>query len=517
MRIPTTKILFPLIVFAIFLSSCKKNRNLSVTGKVIGTDGLPIRGVLVTDVGDASNTDFTNSNGDYEITVRGGSSLSFSKSGYNLAEVAIDGNTEVNFTLGYNPFPEYFYTAGNQVTDPLWSNSIAPGLSDWGSFSVPTDPWFEQTTYKGAVDPMAVRPWYADWSYFSRIIEGNPHSAGLNGGSVSVTVTDGNLSSADTIYWTNDTTYLLQGLVFVDPGQVLKIEAGTVIKGKLGSGANAAALIITRGAKIMAEGSATAPIIFTYNLDFGGSDVDAVGRWGGLIILGNATTNLVAGDERVIEGIPPTEERGKYGGNNDADNSGVLRYVSIRHGGTSIGTGSEINGLTLAGVGSGTTIEYVEVVANKDDGIEWFGGTVNAKWLIVSSCGDDALDSDHGYRGKNQYVILHQGSQEEGSAGEHDGGPIDCETCEPYSTPIFYNVTALGNPKRPALVFRDNAGGEYHNSIFTGFRDGVRIEDLTDQSQDSYKQWENGNLKLEHNIFHDIKVGKTGAEIFKVD
>ena len=168
------------------------------------------------------------------------------------------------------------------------------------------------------------------------------------------------------------------------------IEAGTVIKGQPGQGENASALVVARGGKIFAEGTATNPIIFTSTADDvtdpNDLPLDARGLWGGVIILGKASLNSSPG-ETPIEGIEVTETRGLYGGSDDADNSGVFRYVSIRYGGTDIGAGNEINGLTMGGVGSGTVIDHVEVANNADDGFEWFGGTVNASHLVVTTVG----------------------------------------------------------------------------------------------------------------------------------
>ena len=151
-----------------------------------------------------------------------------------------------------------------------------------------------------------------------------------------ITVTDDSINAAENVTWTSDNEYLLDGFVFVEDGAVLTIEAGTVIKGKPGQGENASALIIARGGKIMAEGTAQNPIIFTAESDdvndlndipFGTS-----GLWGGVIVLGKARINTATGEGN-IEGIPSDEIRGAYGGNDDSDNSGVIRYVSIRHGG----------------------------------------------------------------------------------------------------------------------------------------------------------------------------------------
>ena len=171
-----------------------------------------------------------------------------------------------------------------------------------------------------------------------------------------VTITD-NGSGTGTTTWTSDKVYVLDGLVFVNSGQELTIQPGTVIKGKPGTGANASALIVAKGGKINAVGTPTQPIIFTFEADplNGSVPLSTSGQWGGLIVLGNASLNSTPGTS-AIEGIPTTETRGIYGGTNDADNSGTLKYISIRHGGTDIGAGNEINGLTFGGVGSGTTV-----------------------------------------------------------------------------------------------------------------------------------------------------------------
>lgn len=217
--------------------------------------------------------------------------------------------------------------------------------------------------------------------------------------------------------WNNSKIYELKGKVVVDNGATLTIEAGTIIKGQQGSGTNASALVIARGSKINALGTASSPIIFTSvldNIEKGevlGTNLDEGdnGKWGGLIILGNAPISAGDGDtETQIEGIPATESYGTFGGSNSLDNSGILSYISIRHGGTLIGAGNEINGLTLAGVGAGTTINNIEIIATLDDGIEFFGGTVNVTNLVVAFQGDDGIDIDMNYAGTiSNFTVIH--------------------------------------------------------------------------------------------------------------
>ncbi|WP_211316367.1 hypothetical protein U0035_11910 [Niabella yanshanensis] len=248
------------------------------------------------------------------------------------------------------------------------------------------------------------------------------------------TIVSGNISTNTT--WTKNKVYELDGRVTVLSGATLTIEPGTIIKGQAGAGASSTALLIARGAKIMAEGTASAPIIFTSVADeIEPADVAAGnfaspnlaptvnGLWGGVLILGKAPISASA-EAVQIEGIPTSDQNGLYGGTVAADNSGVLKYISIRHGGTEIGAGNEINGLTLGGVGSGTVIENIEVVGNQDDGIEWFGGTVNVKNIMVWNAGDDGLDTDQAWTGTvDNFAVITPG----GHCFELDGpeGPAN--------------------------------------------------------------------------------------------
>ncbi|MEM9857103.1 MAG: hypothetical protein AAF843_07095, partial [Bacteroidota bacterium] len=224
--------------------------------------------------------------------------------------------------------------------------------------------------------------------------------------------------------------YVLGGRVKVTNGATLTIPAGSVLKGRTGSGSNATALLVTRGSKLIADGTASAPIIFTAIADdltiqdvasdvFVGTTLNAVdnGLWGGLIILGAAPVAAPVADPG-IEGIPNTDLDGRYGGDTPDDNSGIIDYVSVRHGGSLIGSGNEINGISLGGVGSGTTITNVEVVGNNDDGIEWFGGTVDVTNAVVWNAFDDALDTDQDWIGTcSNFIVV----TPDGSAFELDG------------------------------------------------------------------------------------------------
>ncbi|MFO7863099.1 MAG: hypothetical protein R6U85_03785 [Salinivirgaceae bacterium] len=318
-------------------------------------------------------------------------------------------------------------------------------------------------------------------------------------------INDNGLGTGTTT-WTKDKEYIIEGKVYVNDGQVLTIEAGTVVKARQGSGTAASALIVARGGKIIAEGTAVDPIIFTAESDDleGSLSINDNGLWGGLIILGSASVNTPTGEAH-IEGIQTSEPRGIFGGNNDEDNSGILRYVSIRHGGTDLGKGNEINGLTLGGVGSGTTINNIEVIANADDGIEVFGGTVNLKNIVVANCDDDAMDIDLGYRGKGQFWCLIQNSNYGDKLIEIDGGE-EIKTARPYTTPSIYNVTGVGRGSiysNKIISFNDNAGSVIANSVFINQKEGIEIE-YSSVRNNSYTQWKDGNLQVKNNIFYNV-------------
>ncbi|AEV33139.1 hypothetical protein [Owenweeksia hongkongensis] len=272
---------------------------------------------------------------------------------------------------------------------------------------------------------------------------------------------------------TSDKVWYLDGRVTVS-GATLTIEPGTVIKANPGAGAISSALVIARDGKIMANGTASEPIIFTTIADDIASgdvispnmDAENNGLWGGVIILGNAPISASA-TEVQIEGIPTSDQNGLYGGTEPAHSSGEFTYVSIRHGGTNIGSGNEINGLTLGGVGSGTTIHHIEVVANQDDGIEWFGGTVSVSDVLIWNSGDDGLDTDQDWLGtcENFVVITPNG----GSAFELDGPEGPAAT----GTHWFKNGTVYAGENIDHLVDWDSeTNAALENVYFYGLASG---------------------------------------------
>lgn len=303
-----------------------------------------------------------------------------------------------------------------------------------------------------------------------------------------------------TTTFSRDTVYHISGRVFVGQNagcpQEITIQSGTVFKGLLGELGNAASLIITKWGKIHAKGTKDQPILFTSIMD-NEDDPNDLGpfdryMWGGVILLGNAK---ISEDSAYIEGIN-FDPKGSYGGLNDADSSGEMQYVSIRHGGKIIGNDNEINGLTFGGVGNKTVIDHIEVFANGDDGFEWFGGTVNCKYLVSAYGNDDLFDFDFGYRGKLQYgygtfsfanpdITGDQGIEGDGFAYPLNSGNLGLTDTTRYSKPKWSNLTLIGagNPQVVntandlAFRLRDGTAGDFKNMVAQDWRLNVgRIE-----------------------------------------
>ena len=271
--------------------------------------------------------------------------------------------------------------------------------------------------------------------------------------------------------WSTDSIYVLNGRVVVPAGIELTIQPGTIIKGKEGDGANASTLIIAQGGSIDARGTESAPIIMTSVLDNitvgqqAGTNLDETdaGLWGGLIVLGYAPISADAATA-LIEGLPANEAYAVYGGTDAADNSGYIEYVSVRHGGTLIGDGNEINGITLAGVGSATVVNNIEVVANVDDGVEFFGGSVNASNIVVWAQGDDAYDIDQAYAGTIDNFVYVAGPNSDHGL-EIDGPEGKTGSGFTASNGSLYGMSA------EIADFRDSAMGNIQNIYITGFDD----------------------------------------------
>ena len=288
--------------------------------------------------------------------------------------------------------------------------------------------------------------------------------------------------------WKADKIYFLKGFVYVTDGAILTIEPGTIIKGDK---ATKGTLVITRGAKIEAAGTADKPIVFTSNLAAGGR---SAGDWGGIILLGKAPVNPTAAPN-IEGGLDPKGDAPKYiqyGGTNANDNSGTLKYVRIEYAGIPFSPDNEINGLTMGGVGAGTTLDYIEVYKSGDDSFEWFGGTVNAKHLISIGAQDDDFDTDFGFSGKVQFGLAQRAqviADFSGSNGfESDNDAVGSNN-SPQTGVIFSNMTIIGPLLSPtttsginanfqhAAQIRRNSSLSLFNSLLLNYTEGVYYDD----------------------------------------
>ena len=341
------------------------------------------------------------------------------------------------------------------------------------SFSNPilNDPFFDQVTYRGA---FGTTNWAAGWTNFDPQTTAYP--------ATTVTIAAGDITTNTT--WTANNVYLLNGWVYVKAGATLTIEPGTIIRGDK---TNKGALIIEKGATINANGTAANPIVFTSNQAVNNRDY---GDWGGIIILGNAVLNVAGGSATIEGGVGST-----YGGTNDADNSGIFKYVRIEFPGIAFATNNEINGLTMGGVGSATQIDYVQVSYSGDDSFEFFGGKVNAKHLIAFRGWDDDFDTDFGYRGKIQFAVSLRDKEIADVSGansfesDNDGSG---STNTPVTNCIFSNFSLFGplvnttdvihsNYKR-AMHLRRNTKLNVFNSVFSGWPTGLFIDGTATQA-----------------------------------
>ena len=343
-----------------------------------------------------------------------------------------------------------------------------------GSFAMAQDAFWTPTTYRGAfpvTDNTPATDWTAGWSNFDP--ENTAYPA-------TVTTVSADITTNTT--WSG--VVKLMNKVYVKNNATLTIAPGTIIRGdKLTQGT----LIITRGAKIIADGTAANPIVFTSNEAVGARNE---GDWGGLVLLGLAKNNQPGGVAN-IEGIVPTTDS-QYGGNFDNDNSGILRYVRVEFAGIALEPNKEINGITFGSVGNQTIVDYVQVTFSGDDSFEWFGGTVNCKHLIAYRGLDDDFDTDFGFRGKIQFGLAIRDKDISDAPGDSNCFESDNDaagsTAQPKTRPIFSNITIVG-PKgngttvlptgekfEKAFRLRRNTSTCVLNSLVTGWEKGLSIE-----------------------------------------
>ena len=399
------------------------------------------------------------------------------------------------------------------ITDPfnLAAPNFLPSLnspvllgSNWDYSGMPgsiDNPFFEHVAFRGA---FGTEDWTSGWANFDPQNTVYPAST--------VTVEAGDISTNTT--WTSDKVYLLNGWVYVTNGATLTIQAGTVIRGDK---ANKGSLIVEPGGKLIAQGTMAKPIVFTSNQAAGSR---TYGDWGGLVVCGNAITNKV---NPQIEGGPRT----RYGGTNDTESSGILKFVRIEFPGIAFQPDKEINGLTFGGVGSGTVVDYVQISYSGDDSFEWFGGSVNAKHLITFRGWDDDYDTDYGYHGMIQYAvslrdpaIADPGS---GSNGFESDNDATGSTSEPFTSAIFSNFSMFGplvtpetqinsNFKR-AMHLRRNTALNVYNALFAGYLTGLYIEGP------SITNARDNKLKIENIVLAGCKTnfGAASNDLWTVD
>lgn len=323
----------------------------------------------------------------------------------------------------------------------------------------------------------------------------------------------------DTIHLTSNVAWHLSGLVYVDSSDVIIIDPGTFIYGDLSTSASVpgGGLVVVRGAKIIAQGNAGAPIVFTS----ANTSAPASGDWSGVVILGNAPSNS---NGRVqVEGIPTNPPaNATFGGTTGTvatDNSGILQYVRIEYGGYELSTDNEINGLTLGGVGSGTTIDHIEIYKSKDDAIEFFGGTVNVSYIVAVDALDDMFDFDNGYSGTINYALglsdTTRADKSQSNGIESDNNAAGDSTASPITKPTINHMTIVGvTPTRASVTNSQPSGtGRYgrlahlrrssrfniSNSLFMGFNTGFSLDGQLGNTPCAYFR---GLSTLTNNIVH---------------
>ena len=322
--------------------------------------------------------------------------------------------------------------------------------------------------------------------------------------------------------WTNDRIWIMNGKVVVRAGGSLTIEAGTIIKAQNGQGVEATALVIAAGASIHAIGTEDSPIIFTDiedSIDYGDGVISPnrkptdTGKWGGIIILGNAVVGEDGGSDD-IEGIAEGYDWTSYGGNDDADSSGSFSYVSIRHSGTQLAGGDEIQGLTLGGIGSGTVLNNIEVVGSNDDGIEIFGGAAQISNIVILNQRDDAIDLDEGFRGilSNVLIVMRSNSD---NPFEIDGTEDSTGTIGGSFTindATVYANTAPESGKNFLGDWKSDATGFTNNVVFKNI-DGLAIKGIDADTYTGEATSARSN-ELNFNDFYFVSATATLSDIF---
>lgn len=370
---------------------------------------------------------------------------------------------------------------------------------------------FTTTTYRGAFAPAPTAMWTDSWTEYDPQNKTYP----------TPTVTISSEITTNTT-WTAGNTYSLGGQIYVKNNATLTIEPGVIIR----STAAGAGLFVTKGAKLIAEGTATSPIVFTSGYSEGNRNR---GDWGGVILMGKGSYNINSGINN-IEGIAPTADT-QYGGGatpDDNDNSGSLKYVRIEFAGYTYGaagSNTEINGLTLGAVGKGTTIDYVQVSYANDDSFEWFGGAVNCSHLVAYRGLDDDFDTDNGFSGSVQFCLAIKepaiADSSDSNCFESDNNSTSTAGTK-FTSGIFSNCTLIGPSYRATLSgggtlavrhrrgahLRRNTQLQVFNSIFMDFVDGVVVDGTTTITNAT-----NNTLKFKSNIIAGTAAAKVAVKV----
>ncbi|MBL9038516.1 MAG: hypothetical protein JNG84_08400 [Archangium sp.] len=325
------------------------------------------------------------------------------------------------------------------------------------------------------------------------------NDGGTGGGTATPMMVDVTESITADTTWTKANTYVLKNIVHVD-GAKLTIEPGTKIVGDRGS-----ALIVTRTAQLLAEGTAAEPIVFSANFPVGMRGVGN-NNWGGIVLNGKAAINVSGGDNKA-EGLAD-DPRNRYGGGatpDDAHSCGKLKYLRIEFAGQPLSANDELNGLTLNACGTGTVVDYVQVHRGIDDGVELFGGSVNMKHLVITGSDDDGLDWDQGWTGKAQFMVVQQLPGRGNHGIEADSNRAD-QDAMPRSMPTLFNATLIGRApdasdpgegRSRGMVLRVGTAGALNNLIVTNFNDWAMFVD----GSNSQGKWNGGSLVVRNSIF----------------
>ncbi|WP_462355883.1 hypothetical protein [Phocaeicola coprophilus] len=367
---------------------------------------------------------------------------------------------------------EQFVATGNNTTNtnPILNNYYVGTVN--GGKDLSADSFFSQTDFQGAVE------------------EGNDWTAGWTKQSGSAAETEpevlqGDVTADKTL--AEGQTYYLTGEYTVKAGATLTIEPGVTIIAKHDDVVDY--ILVEQGAKINAEGTADAPIVMT-------SEKKEAGAWGGLHICGYAHTNNGTGSSEI--------GNASYGGNDDADNSGVLKYIRLEYTGYAFDEEHEANGVSFYGVGNGTTVEHLQAYMGSDDGFEFFGGSVNVKYMVATNCSDDSFDWTEGWNGKAQFLVAYQENAE--TLGYDCDCLMECDNngnnfgATPVAHPVIANATLVGNGgSKQGVRLRAGTQVELYNAIITG-----KGRPLTVETVETENALKDGTSKLEYVVISDL-------------